>query len=61
MSTATVIDRLSPADYLDREREAEQRHELLDGEVAAMAGGSRARNLLATGVARLLGNHLERG
>ena len=46
MSTATVIDRLSPADYLDREREAEQRHEFLDGEVVAMAGGSRARNLL---------------
>jgi len=61
MSTATVIDRLSPADYLDREREAEQRHEFLDGEVVAMADGSRARNLLAMCVARLLGNHLERG
>ena len=59
MSTATLIDRLSPADYLDREREAEQRHEFLDGEVVAMAGGSRAHNLLATRVARLLGNHLE--
>jgi len=31
MSTATVIDRPSPADYLHREREAEQRHEFLDG------------------------------
>jgi Uma2 family endonuclease len=59
MSTATLIDRLSPADYLEREREAEQRHEFLDGEVVAMAGGSRAHNLLATRVARLLGNHLE--
>lgn len=59
MSTATRVDRVSAADYLDRERDAEQRHEFLDGEVVAMAGGSRAHNLLATRVARLLGNHLE--
>ena len=59
MSSATIIDRLSPADYLDLERDAEQRHEFLDGEVVAMAGGSRAHNLLATRVARLLGNHLD--
>lgn len=59
MSIATIVDRLSPAEYLERERDAEQRHEYLDGEVVAMAGGSRAHNLLATRVARLLGNHLE--
>jgi Uma2 family endonuclease len=59
MSNATVIDRVSPADYLRSERDAEERHEYLDGEVVAMAGGSRAHNLLATRVARLLGNHLE--
>ena len=59
MSSATIIDRLSRADYLDLERDAEQRHEFLDGEVVAMAGGSQAHNLLATRVARLLGNHLD--
>ena len=59
MSTATIIDRVSPADYLDLERDAERRHEFLDGEVVAMAGGSRAHNLLTTRVARLFGNHLE--
>lgn len=59
MSTATIVDRVSPADYLKAEREAEHRHEFLDGEVVAMAGGSRAHNLLATRIARLLGNHLE--
>jgi len=59
MSTATIIDRLSPSEYLQQERDAEQRHEYLDGEIVAMAVGSRAHNLLATRVARLLGNHLE--
>lgn len=59
MSIASIINRMSPDDYLDLERDAEQRHDYLDGEVVAMAGGSRAHNLLATRVARLLGNHLE--
>jgi Uma2 family endonuclease len=59
MSTATVISRLTTDEYLAIERDAEQRHEFLDGELVAMAGGSRAHNLLATRVARLLGNHLE--
>jgi len=59
MSTATVVGRLSTHEYLQIERDAEQRHEYLNGELVAMAGGSRAHNLLATRVARLLGNHLE--
>ena len=59
MSIASIINRMSPDDYLDLERDAEQRHDYLDGEVVAMAVGSRAHNLLATRVARLLGNHLE--
>jgi Uma2 family endonuclease len=59
MSTATIVGRLSPTEYLTLEREAEQRHEYFDGEVVAMAGGSRAHNLMATRVTRLLGNHLE--
>jgi Uma2 family endonuclease len=59
MSTASLIHRLSPQEYLDLERDAAQRHEYLDGEAVAMAGGSRAHNLLMTRVARLLGNHLD--
>jgi Uma2 family endonuclease len=61
MSTATIINRLTPDEYLALEQDAEQRHEFLDGELVAMAGGSRRHNLLATRVARLLGNHLEAG
>lgn len=61
MSTAVVLPTLSPRDYLLAERDAAVRHEYLNGQVVAMAGGSRAHNLLATRVARLLGNHLEGG
>jgi len=59
MSTAVLVSRLTPNEYLKLERDVDQRHEYLDGEIRAMAGGSRAHNLLATRVARLLGNHLE--
>jgi len=59
MPTATLIPHVSEREYLLGERDAEQRHEYLNGELVAMSGGSRAHNLLATRVARLLGNHLE--
>jgi len=59
MLTATLVSRLTTDEYLEIERDAERRHEYLDGELVAMVGGSRAHNLLATRVARLLGNHLE--
>jgi len=59
MSTAVLVSRLTPNEYLKLERDVDQRHEYLDGELRAMAGGSRAHNLLAMRVARLLGNHLE--
>lgn len=61
MSTATLIPYVSERDYLLAERDGEQRHEYLNGEVVAMSGGSRAHNLLTTRVARLLGNHLDGG
>lgn len=61
MSTATLVPYLSLQDYLLRERDSELRHEYLNGETLAMSGGSRAHNLLATRVARLLGNRLEDG
>ena len=59
MSTATLVKRLALDEYLALERDAERRHEYLDGELVAMTGASRAHNLLATRIARLLGNHLE--
>ena len=59
MSTVTVLKPLTVEEYLAAERDADIRHEYLNGQLMAMAGGSRAHNLLATRVARLLGNHLE--
>lgn len=61
MPTATRIPHVSEREYLLGERDGDQRHEYLNGEVVATSGGSRAHNLLATRVARLLGNHLEGG
>jgi Uma2 family endonuclease len=45
MAQAAVRVRLSPEEYLAMERSAEQRHEYADGEVFAMAGGTREHNL----------------
>ena len=59
MTTATVLKPLTVDEYLAAERDAGIRHEYLNGELVAMAGGSRAHNLLASRSGRLLGNHLE--
>jgi hypothetical protein len=59
MSAATIIHRPASEQYLPPESDAAQRHEHLEGEVIAMAGGSRAHNLLTAHVARVIGNHLE--
>jgi Uma2 family endonuclease len=61
MPTASIVPLVNPHDYLLGERDGEQRHEYLNGEIVAMSGGSRAHNLLTTRVARLFGNHLEGG
>ena len=47
---------VSYEDYLTLEREAEQRHEWLDGRVYAMAGGTLVHAELAAAVQRELGN-----
>ena len=49
------------ADYLAAERDAEVRHEYVDGALFAMTGASRAHNLLATTLTARLFNHLEGG
>lgn len=51
--------RLTPEEYLMRERKAEIRHEFFNGEIFAMAGASRAHNLIATNVSRDLSLQLE--
>ncbi|MDQ3686025.1 MAG: Uma2 family endonuclease [Acidobacteriota bacterium] len=46
-------------EYLAFERENESKHEYISGLIVAMAGASRAHNLITGNVARRLGNQLE--
>jgi len=48
--------RASYADYLAAEQDGDHRHELIDGVIVAMAGGSDEHNVIAGRLARLLGN-----
>jgi Uma2 family endonuclease len=47
------------ADYLAVEEHSEHRHELIDGVIVAMAGGSDEHNAIAKRFAMLFGNRLE--
>src|SRR4051794_7744039 len=51
---------LSPGEYLAIERQAEIRSEYFDGEMFAIAGGSRAHNLAVTNLVRELSLHLKK-
>jgi Uma2 family endonuclease len=44
---STALKRISPAEYLARERKAEFKSEFFDGEIFAMAGGSPTHSLIA--------------
>ncbi len=46
------------AEYLALEREADERHEYLDGEIYAMAGESPRHGRASVNLVRLIGNHL---
>jgi Uma2 family endonuclease len=59
MALAQNIPRLSEADYLRSERQAEFRSEYFDGEVFAMAGGTRAHSLIATNLLREVSSRLK--
>lgn len=48
----------TPEQYLKMERENETRSEYIDGEIFAMAGGSRRHNAISANIIRLLGNQL---
>jgi Uma2 family endonuclease len=49
---------LTPEEYLAVERRSEIKHEYFAGEVFAMVGASKRRNLITANIIRLLGNQL---
>ena len=50
-NTAAKPKSYTPEEYLAFEREAERKHEFVDGEIVAMAGASREHNLIGLNVA----------
>ncbi|PYJ07368.1 MAG: hypothetical protein DME25_03975, partial [Verrucomicrobia bacterium] len=59
MALAENLARLSETEYLRIERQAETRSEYFEGEMFAMAGGTRAQSLIATNLLRELSAALE--
>jgi Uma2 family endonuclease len=59
MALTKPSHRLSEAQYLEIERAAEFKSEYFDGEMFAMAGGSRRHSLIASNLIRELGNRLK--
>ncbi len=55
---ATAEKLYTPEEYLAFEREAEEKHEFIDGEIVLMAGASREHNLIGTNVTVALGFRL---
>ena len=56
MASVRRLHRYTYADYVALELESSTKHEFLDGEIYAMAGGSEDHSALAAEVLRLLGN-----
>ena len=54
MSSAALLRRYMPEEYLTLERKAEFRHELVDGEIYAMSGASKSHNRIALKMASAL-------
>ena len=50
--------RMTEAEYLAFERESDIRHEYIDGYVVAMAGASRAHNIICANLSRVIGNQI---
>ena len=59
MALTNANHRLSEAQYFEIERAAEFKSEFFDGEMFAMAGGSRRHSLIASNLIRELGNQLK--
>src|SRR5207248_11167395 len=59
MALAQNVSGLSEAEYLRLERQAETRSEYCDGEIFAMAGGTRAHSVIKINLASELRNQLK--
>jgi len=59
MSSAQPVTRLTEAEYLRLERQAETKSEYFAGEMFAMAGGTRPHSLVATNLLRELSARLK--
>ncbi|MEB4590898.1 Uma2 family endonuclease [Candidatus Thiothrix sp. Deng01] len=57
-STAEKLDYITVEEYLAGEEGSEIKHEYVDGQIYAMAGGSLKHNLIASNISGLLWNHL---
>jgi Uma2 family endonuclease len=58
MSLAATNLRFTPEEYLVLERKSQTRNEYHDGDIFAMAGASRAHNLIAGNLNREIGNQI---
>lgn len=61
MLAGRPLHRYTYADYVGVERDSETKHEFLDGEIYAIAGGSEDHAALAAEVLRALGNAADDG
>jgi Uma2 family endonuclease len=59
MASAALKKRYSPQEYLAIERQADSKSEYLDGIIVAMAGASRAHNLIGGNLNREIGTQLK--
>jgi Uma2 family endonuclease len=51
--------KLTPEEYLEFERKADERHEYFNGEIFAMSGAKRNHNKIATNISGLIWQHLK--
>ena len=58
MAVAEQARKLTEAEYLARERATEFRSEFFDGEMFAMAGGTRRHSLIGGNIVREVGGKL---
>lgn len=58
---APALKQISPEEYLEIERAAENKHEYFRGEIIAMAGASLTHNRIVANIIRKVGNLLDGG
>ncbi|MCP4345431.1 MAG: Uma2 family endonuclease [Desulfobacterales bacterium] len=58
--TQRAVSFISEEEYLETERESETKHEYFQGEIFAMAGASKAHNLIVTNVIREISTQLKK-